>query len=339
MGKSHTFSTNSHRVAEVRIKSWKNDNAFGQYGERLVYDADSTLDALGLDGVSYPFPGGSWNDFLWYMENTFSAHDAGQLLKYGKPGLVSYILAYNPRHVDTPTLWKAPAQPFHAMKEGVTQLTEYLAELRYGDHLGLVSYDTTARWETSVNDPAENMVADVSGDPITLDYAAIDTIQRHRQAGYYQATTGLGDGVKEAKRMLAQHGRYGARPTILVMTDGNANVSPPGFTLPDDWDWDELTDFDGDGAADYTTGDVNKQYAFYHARESINEGATVHTLSVGAGADRDLMSAIGHAGAGVSVDVPGGGSSEENKELLREAFRQIAARVPPPRLMIDRDAE
>jgi hypothetical protein len=164
-------------------------------------------------------------------------------------------------------------------------------------------------------------------------------IQRHRQAGYYQATTGLGDGVKKAQEMLAAHGRYGARPTILVMTDGNANVSPSGFSLPDDWNWDDLTDFDGDGTADYITDDRNKQYAFYHAREAINEGATVHTLSVGAGADGDLMNAIGHAGAGVYIDVPGGSSAEANEELLREAFRQIAARVPPPRLMIDRDAE
>ena len=337
VGKSHTFRTGRHRILEVRVKSWKNDRAFGEYGERIAFDADSTREALGLGGVAYPFPGGSWEGFFSYMENTYSALYAGQLMKYGKPGLVSYILAYNPTHAETPPLWKAPAQPFHAMKEGVSQLTDYLEALRYGDHLGLVSYDTTARWETRVNDPAAGMVADISADPITDDYAALDLIQRHRQAGYYQATTGLGDGVAEAQRMLAEHGRYGARPTVLVMTDGNANVSPPGFTLPADWDWDELTDYDGDGAADYATDDVHKQYAFYHARESIRAGATVHTLSVGAGADADLMRAVGHAGGGVHIDVPGGGGAADNEELLRDAFRKIAARVPPPRLMLDRD--
>ena len=339
VGKHHAFSTSGYRVEEVRVLSWRNDDWFGQYGERLVYDTESTREALGLSGTPYPFPGGSWSDFFWYMENTNSAYNAGQLMEYSKAGLVSFTLAYHPSNNETPNLWKAPAQPFHAMKEGVTQLTEYLGSLGYGDHLGLVSYDTTARWETRVNDPANGMVADISDDPITMDYAAVNTIQRHRQAGYYQSTTGLGDGVKEAQRMLAEHGRYGARPTILVMTDGNANVSPGGFQLPDDWDWNELTDFDGDGAADYTTNDRNKQYAFYHAREAINEGATVHTLSVGAGADSDLMYAMGHAGSGVHIDVPGGNSAEENEELLREAFRQIAARVPPPRLMLDRDAE
>ncbi|MEM9702409.1 MAG: vWA domain-containing protein, partial [Planctomycetota bacterium] len=339
VGKAHTFESNGHRISEVRVRSWDNEDEFGQYGERIVLDTDSTRTALGLDGVDYPFPGGSWDDFFWYMENTYSAYNAGELMRYGKTGFVSYTLAYNPSHASTPDLWKAPAQPFHAMKEGVTQLTDFLAELGYGDHLGMVSYDTTSRWETQVNNPAEGLVANISADPITMDYAAINMIQTHRQAGYYQSTTGLGDGVKEAQRMLAEHGRYGARPTILVMTDGNANVSPEGFTLPDDWDWDELTDFDGDGTADYTTDNVNKQYAFYHARESINQGATVHTLSVGAGADGDLMHAMGHAGSGIYIDVPGGSSAEQNESLLLEAFLKIAARVPPPRLMIDLDAE
>ena len=337
VGKHHEFSTGGHRVLEVRVKSWKNDERFGQYGERIVYDAQTTREALGLDGTPYPFPGGSWDDYFSFAENTYTSYNAGQLMKYGKPGLVSYILAYQTREDQTPPLWKAPAHPFHAMKEGVTQLTEYLADLRYGDHLGLVSYDSEARREVRVNDPANGMVVDISADPITDDYAAVDMIQRHRQAGYYLQTTGLGDGVKEAQQMLAEHGRYGARPTILVMTDGNANVSPAGFELPPDWDWDELTDFDGDGTADYTTDDVNKQYAFHHARESIREGATVHTMSVGADADADLMFAVAHAGGGVHIDVPGGHAVADNEALLAEAFRQIAARVPPPRLMLDRE--
>ena len=192
VGKSHTFSTSTHRIAEVRVKSWKNDRRFGRYGERIVFDAQSTREALGLDGVDYPFPGGGWDDYFSFAENTYTSYDAGQLMKYGKPGLVSYILAYQTREDQTPPLWKAPAHPFHAMKEGVTQLTEYLEALRYGDHLGLVSYDTEARREVRVNDPANGMVVDISADPITDDYAAVDMIQRHRQAGYYLQTTGLG---------------------------------------------------------------------------------------------------------------------------------------------------
>ena len=336
-GKTVEVSLASHRPTTFYVKSWHNDDAFGYYGERLVFDHASTRTALGLDGVDYPFPEGGWEEYFRYVRDTQSVHDNGQLMQYGKPSFVSYLLANRPGHWETPSLWKAPAQPFHAMKEGVTQLTEYLGELKYGDHVGLVSYDTTARREVRVEDPDGGVLVDISADPITDDYAALDAIQRRRQAGYYQRTTGLGDGVAEAKALLAEHGRYGARPTILMMTDGNANVSPDGWALPGDWDWDELTDFDGDGAADYTTDDVHKQYAFFHARENIDAGATVHTMSVGAGADRGLMHAVAHAGGGLHIDVPGGVDAATNEDLLREAFRKIAARVPPPRLMMDRD--
>ena len=338
-GKTVNVATDGHRAENFYVKSWKNDDTFGRYGENFNLNHDTTRTALGLDGVDYPFPVGGWDEYFYYMRDYRSVYDAGQLMKYGKPSFVSYVLAFHPSHDDTPPLWKAPAQPFHAMKEGVSQLTEFLGELQYGDHLGLVSYDTTARREVRVDDPAEGIFVDITADPITDRYDDLDTIQRHRQAGYYQATTGLGDGVSEARAMLAEHGRYGARPTILVMTDGNANVSPPGWTLPDDWDWDELTDFDGDGVADYTTDDVHKQYAFYHSREAIDAGGTVHTMSVGAGADAGLMHAVAHAGGGIHIDVPGGSDADTNEELLREAFRKIAARVPPPRLLIDRDAE
>ena len=339
IGKSETASTAGHRVSQIYVDSWENTDRFGYYGENIRFDHAATRTALGLDGVDWPFPGGSWDEYFYFVRDTGSSYQAGQLMKYGKPGLVSYILAYNPSHAETPPLWKAPAQPFHAMKEGVTQLTEYLAELQYGDHLGLVSYDTTARREDFVSDPAEGIYEDITADPITDDYDALDTIQRHRQAGYYQSTTGLGDGVAEAQAMLAEHGRYGARPTILVMTDGNANVSPDGWSLPGDWNWDDLTDFDGDGTADYVTDDVHKQYAFFHARESIDSGATVHTMSVGAGADAGLMFAVAHAGGGIHIDVPGGSNTADNEALLAEAFRKIAARVPPPRLLLDLDAE
>ena len=319
--------------------SWENDKAsgprFDQYGERIAFDHDSTKAALGLG--DYPFPGGSWEEYLYLSRDTQAYYDAGRLMRYDKLGFVNYLLQYRPRYAETPPLWKTPARPFHPMKNGVSQLLDYVDGLKFGDHVGLVSYDTAARWEVAVNDPAEGMVADISDRPITDDYDALDTIQRHRQAGYYQATTGLGDGVAEAHRMLSLHGRYGARPTVLMMTDGNANVSPDGWQLPGDWNWNDLTDFDGDGAADYTTDDVHKQYAFFHAREAIRAGTTVHTLSLGSGADGELMHAVAHAGGGIHIDVPGGNDAQANEALLADAFRDIAARVPPPRLMHDRD--
>ena len=75
------------------------------------------------------------------------------------------------------------------------------------------------------------------------------------------------------------------------------------------------------------------EYAFYQAREAINAGFTVHTLTVGADADRSLMKAIAFAGKGEWVDVPGGSTIQEMEEQMKEAFAKIAAKLPPPKLI------
>ncbi len=85
-------------------------------------------------------------------------------------------------------------------------------------------------------------------------FAAIDTIQRHKQASHYDNTTNIGDGIKEARYLLDEQGRGAGRKTLIVMTDGNANQRPSGFALPGNWNWAEMTDYDGDGTPDYTTG-------------------------------------------------------------------------------------
>ena len=300
-------------------------------------DTDSVMRAFGLDHVAYPFEGGGWDDYISKVKTSYyGGYAVGDWRKYGRRSFVNYLTLFRTRNAETGTLWKAPVYPFEAMKNGTSLLLDYVRELEWGDHVGLVSYDTAARWETSETDPDEGIAVDISADPITTDYAALDAIQRHRNGGYYQATTGVGDGIAEAKRMLAEHGRYGARPTILLMTDGNANVSPPGWSLPDDWDWDEVTDFDGDGPADYTTDDVHKQYAFYRAKQAIDSEYTIHTLTVGAAADRDLLTALARAAGGHYVDVPGGSSIADMETQLTAAFAEFAARVPPPRLLVDR---
>src|SRR5690606_3588622 len=123
------------------------------------------------------------------------------------------------------------------------------------------------------------------------------------------------DGVLKAREMLVGkagdssdqgHVRYGARPTIILMTDGQANKHPSGWSLPANFKWSDWTDYDDDGKANYSTNDASKRYAFYEATEAIKRGITIHTTAVGATADRDLMRAIAFAGGGVFINVPGG---------------------------------
>jgi hypothetical protein len=250
---------------------------------------------------------------------------------------LDFLMKYKAQYSETPDLWKAPHYPFHAMKEGATVLTEFLDALEFGDHLGLVTYDTSHRVESTLNIDGYNI--NLGSDLITDNYEAINQIQRHKQAGHYASTTNIGGGIWDARKLLDSHGRYGARPTILLMTDGIANVVDGSFSLPNNWSWAALTDFDGDGDADYTTSDKYKQYAFYRAKEAIDKGITIHTMAVGIGADRTFMAAIAAASGGIYIDVPWDADNAEVEATCKEAFAQIAAHVPPPKLLRDPDQE
>lgn len=292
---------------------------------------------------SYNSSKSDWKSYINYVKNLSGPYKK----KYGFRTLMDYLQQNNQmKWTNSEDLWRTPHYPYHAVKNGATLFLDFLTELDFGDEIGLVSYGTYAVWEDSHYDGEVNI--DVSGDPITSDYSAINTIQRRHQAGHYDVYTGMGDGVLKAREMLVGaagdssdqgHVRYGARPTIILMTDGQANKKPSGWYLPGNFDWAEWTDYDGDGTADYSTGDSNKQYAFYEATEAIKRGITIHTMAVGGGADRDIMRAIAFAGGGVFISVPGGSTIADMEEQMLDAFSNIAAKVPPAKLVFELSEE
>ena len=334
-GSTGTFKGTGDHDGDVITSCWVKSGNNGTYGERFDDTNTAVKEAFGLDSVSYPYPSGNWDSFINHCRNDGDVRNAGYRQMYGGKNFVDYLLNSQPSKTQTPDLWKAPAYPFHAIKNGCTLFCDFLTDLDFGDELGLVSYDSYSRVESYLDD-GEAFV-DITANPITTNYADIDTIQRHKQAGHYQVYTGMGYGVLEAMNLLEAEARYGARPTILLMTDGNANRYPSGWTLPADFDWDDWTDFDDDGIADYTTGDTSKQYAFWEVSEAISHGYTVHTMSVGAGADRSLMEAVAKASGGEWIDVPGGSTVAEMETQMLAAFGKIASQVPPAKLVYDDD--
>ncbi|MFT5527445.1 MAG: hypothetical protein ACI9HK_005427 [Pirellulaceae bacterium] len=318
------------------------------------------LGQLGIDGRPlYPYPQAGryssglpkneptaaaseqlWRNYIYYVKNKSGSYRK----RYGYRTLMEYIQEQKYQSTYSEDLWRTPHYPFHGIKQGATMFLDFLTDLDFGDEVGLVSYGGYSQVELTLNDGAATV--DVTSNPITNDYAAINTMQRHKQAGHYDGWTGMGYGIKDAKEMLvgdlndsSNNGylRYGARPTMLIMTDGQTNQGPSGFNLPSGWSWAQWTDFDGDGDADYSTSDRKKKYAFWEATEAIRRGVTVHTMSIGTGADRDLMRAIAFAGRGVWINVPGGSSVEEMEDQIMAAFTQIAASVPPAKLIYNAD--
>ncbi len=299
----------------------------GRYssGELKNKPSDSTSDAL-------------WNGYIKFVKKKSGSYKK----KYGYRTLMDYLQESRYSASSSEDLWRTPHYPFHAVKEGASLFLGFLTDLDFGDEVGLVSYGKWAVKEWTHYDGEVDI--DITANPITSDYATIDAIQRRHQAGHYSGWTGMGDGILNARELLVGdandpnddgYSRYGARPTMIIMTDGQTNQGPSGWSLPGDFDWAEWTDYDGDGIADYSTSNWKKQYSFWEATEAIKRGITLHTMAVGAGADRDLMEAIAFAGSGIFISVPGGSTVAEMESQLLDAFRNIASQVPPAKLVFE----
>ena len=293
-----------------------------------------------------------WQSYVSYVMSDSDVYYQGYRKRYGYRTLMQYLIDVRKANNLSEDLWRAPIYPFHGMKQGMTKLATFLNNLGYGDHLGLVTYATTARIETGLFDDGVDVSVDLHGEHLTEYVMDIDTIQRHKQPGHYNSSTGIGYGVEEAHQLLNDQSRDGARRAILLMTDGQSNQYPSGWgsnSVPSGWDWNDVTDFDGDGAADliidssYTgggNGDGNWRAALHtivRAKQAFDAGYTIHTISMGDGADTTLMNAVAKLSGGQYVHIPSGASNEEMESRLEGAFAVIAGQVPPARLVIDED--
>ncbi len=295
------------------------------------------------DGLPYNMPSASssetkWRDFIRYVRDNQSNRNAYKSghpyrYRYGYRSLMDYLQEKKYKAKYSEDLWRTPHYPFHACKEGTTLLLDFMENLEFGDEVGIAVYYSSSRQLTELHDGEVDI--DISADPITGDYATLDTLHRRHQTANWGGSTGMGYGIKTSREMLDAYRRYGTRPTMLIMTDGQTNQKPSGWSLPAGFDWDDWTDYDGDGDADYSTTNSKKQYAFWEATEAIRRGVTIHTMAVGAGADPDIMRAIAFAGDGIFVDVPGGSTIAELEDQVLDAFNQIASKVPPARLVFE----
>lgn len=298
------------------------------------YGSSALTSTFGLG--TYPYDGGSWSGFVDYVQDEDALDDYGVRDKFGGKTFICYILRHNPSYADCKDLWKTKHYPFHAIKEGHEILCDFLTDLGFDDYLGMVSYDTSHRIETTIDDDnSETPDIDISTSPLTNDYATINNLMKYKQAAHYSSSTNMSGGLKSGIELLDDHKRDGSRPAIILMTDGNSNTLDDGETgtLPSGWSWNSLFDYDGNGTSDYSTSSTQKTAVLKYVKDAVDKGYTVHAISVGNDADRDLLEAVAWLGNGYWVDVPGGMSASDMEEELREAFVKIASAVPPARLV------
>jgi hypothetical protein len=301
------------------------------------YDTATLQAAFSLTNVSWPWEEGSWSGYVNFVKTNGGLEDYGYRDRYGGMTLVCYLLRSLPAQDQCKDLWKTRHYPFHAIKEGHALLCDYLAQLGLGDQLGMVSYDSSHRIETTLSSTTNSDFPNVNiaSDPITGDFTAVKNLMKYKQAAYYSSSTNMAGGMKDAVALIDAHKRTGSRPAIILMTDGNGNTLDTGETgaLLTGWNWNSLFDYDCDGASNYSTSNTSAIATLKYVKNAVDKGYAVHCISVGVDADVNLLEAIAHLGNGYHINVPGGQSVSDMEADVKAAFVKIAAAVPPARLV------
>jgi hypothetical protein len=245
---------------------------------------------LGLNSVSYPYAGGSWDEFIQHVQSNADINQAGYRNRFGYLTFMQYLLVERPGHDDTPALCTTSSQPMAAVQTGVIELLDYLQDTFTCDRVGLAVY-------THPNAPGAILETG-----LTFDTFAVEQITRQRQARHYTSKTNIGAGIQVARQELEANGRDQSLRMIVLMTDGIANE--PG----------------GESGG--------REFVIEQAQAAADADIRVYTVSVGAWADVELMQQVADISGGIHFNVPGGQTVAEYTDSLRDIFRQIASRRP-----------
>lgn len=261
----------------------------------VAYGSTSTSNSsiksrFGLSSVPYPYPRGSWDEYIDYVQSDSYVNSAGYRCKYGYLTWVNYLLSTRYSNADTPALKNCSEQPVTAVKDAVDVFLSYLSTNNTNDRVSLSIYtysDGTAVLEQG----------------LTHTYSTIATICRARQAGHYIPYTNISAGMTKARVDLQNNSRVGAARLMVLMTDGVVN-RPTGNTNTD------------------------KNLVLSEAQLCANARIPVVTICVGALADTNLMQQVADITGGVAFVVPGGQPISSVQAQLEAVFVQVASDRP-----------
>lgn len=261
----------------------------------VAYGSSSTsnttvINNFKLNKVAYPYPGGSWSEFVDYVQTDNDIIAAGYKNKYGMMTYLSYVLEKRCGAYDTPGLDNVSEQPVTALKDAVDVFLSYLTAHSTDDRVSVSIYtysDSKAILEQS----------------LTKTYTLISNITRNRQAGHYIGGTNISAGMTKARVDLQNNARLGAKKMMLLMTDGVVNL-PSGNSTSD------------------------KNAVLAEAQLAANAKIPIVTIALGAYADTALMQQVADITGGAAFIVPGGQPIAQVKAQLEAVFAQVAADRP-----------
>jgi hypothetical protein len=239
---------------------------------------------------NYPYPGGSWDDYIDYVQDDYYVDAAGYENCYGIMTLINYWLARQTGVDNTPGFDDVSQQPLTALKDAVDVFLSYLTSHSTDDRVGLSIYtysDDTAKLEQAM----------------TKTYSLVSTITRNRQAGHYVGGTNISAGMTKARLELQNNARTGAKKMMLLMTDGVVNM-PTGNTTTD------------------------KAKVITEANLAAAAGIPIVTIALGAYADTALMQQVADITGGQCFIIAGGQPISQVKTQLEAVFGQVASDRP-----------
>ena len=203
---------------------------------------------------------------------------------------VNFLLERREAHHETPVLAQSPEEPLEAVKLATTWCLAVLDDLDSNDQMSLEIYATDAHHEMDLTENYHDVAARLA----------------EMQAGHYNSSTSIGAGLEIAiDELTSNRARPHAKQVIMLMTDGQANVN-------------DLGNHDPTGAAIYALG---------QAQRAADHGIRIYCISVGVGADRNLMQQIASIGRGEEFYASGDDPVEYTAQLM-EIFGRLGGKRP-----------
>ncbi len=228
----------------------------------------------------------SWSSFIDYYK---SSSQGVFRYRFGPKTFSDFLLNSAPGINQTNNLWATPEQPLRAVKDAVSAMADVIVDLDGMDQMALEIFGRTSRHEVD----------------LSLDVALVPELLYQRQSGHYDTYTCIGGGMSEAiAELSSERARGAAAKVIVLMSDGAANV-------------DEDGNYNMSGA---------RTYALEMAHQAADEGFRIYCVSVGYGADRDLMEQIAAIGNGEEFFAAG--DPETYTAQLEEIFRSLGGKRP-----------
>ncbi|MEK6676546.1 MAG: VWA domain-containing protein, partial [Planctomycetota bacterium] len=230
------------------------------------------------------------NNYMRGTSNEMYYANSNLRYRYGVKTFVNYLMERRPSNAQTPELAQTTTQPMQAVKEAVGYLTAFIDDLDTDDQVSLEIYGTTGRHEVN----------------LTRDYASVSNRLAEMQASHYDGWTNVGGGLQRAiEELTGTRARHTSKKMIILLTDGNANVTESGAT------------------GDESGGNA---YAMNRAQAAADLGISVFAVSVGVEGNQSLMQEIADTGNGEHFHAEG--TIDQYSAQLADIFRRLGGTRP-----------